>query len=353
MLRKLACFAVLGVVALGTPLTAGPAQAGVIVDADAASGSAADTFGRIGSGNCEDGSITAVTDATQGRVWRFHKPRGTDRCEARGIRVSGGMFEFANNATYYLGWRSRLTSAVDNKAVFQWKSYGDHSQNFPVVLKMIDGKLTMLQRQPEAEHRPWSRPVAANSWHHVALGIHTSDALTGGWVEVYLNGAPQTFSNGSTRWPCRTWDSSNDAKWGINGASDTTVTNFVDGLKVGTRYADVRMAVPRARKAPPAAARDTPAPATTAPGAPGAATGPAPIRRAGPVAGLAPDAEEPAVAVAGERRDSAMLVAVVGGAGLVGLVGCVAVTVLLRRRRLEVGAHATGQAPRRTAVAGD
>ena len=71
------------------------------------------------------------------------------------------------------------------------------------------------------------------------LGIHTSDALTGGWAELSFNGKPQKFSNGQTRWPCRTWDDHNDPKWGVYGATDTAVTNLVAGLKIGGTPADV------------------------------------------------------------------------------------------------------------------
>jgi hypothetical protein len=134
----------------------------------------------------------------------------------------------------------KLSSATDNNANFQWKSYGQHIQNFPLVLKMIGGRLTLLNRQPgNHEFKPWSRPLAVNTWLHLVLGIHTSDALTGGWVEVYADGVQQTFSNGAKRWPCRSWDSYNDPKWGVYGAQGTTVDNFVSGLRVGTTYADV------------------------------------------------------------------------------------------------------------------
>jgi hypothetical protein len=57
---------------------------------------------------------------------------------------------------------------------------------------------------------------------------------------VYVGGVQQTFSNGQKRWACRTMDDINDPKWGVYGANGTAVTNYVDGLKVGTTYADVQ-----------------------------------------------------------------------------------------------------------------
>jgi hypothetical protein len=211
----------------------------VIWDGDAARGSVSAMFG---IDNCDSpGRISAVTDDERGRIWRFHKPDGSNRCEAHGFKVDGRMYRFSNNSTYYLGWSSRLTSTVNNNATFQWKSYENHIQNYPVVLKVIDGRLTMLQRQPENKtYYPWSMPIRVGEWTHVVLGIHTSDELTGGWVELYIDGEQQTFSNGSRRWPCRTWDGRNEPKWGVYGASGSTVTNDVDDLLVGTTYDVVR-----------------------------------------------------------------------------------------------------------------
>ena len=71
------------------------------------------------------------------------------------------------------------------------------------------------------------------------LGIHTSSAIQGGWIELYFNGEQQRFINGSTRWPCRSWDAYNDPKWGVYGARGNSVSNYIDGLRIGTTYADV------------------------------------------------------------------------------------------------------------------
>ena len=179
-------------------VVAGNAHASEIWDGDASRGRG--VFGNIGGECASPGSVTAVDDPAQGRVWRFSKPSGSRRCEARGISVGGSRYRFANNSTYYLGWRSKLSSTVNNNATFQWKSYENHTQNFPIVLKMVSGRLTLLQRQPGGrEYFPWSRGIGANQWNHIVLGIHTSSAVQGGWIELYFNGAQQTFTNGSPR----------------------------------------------------------------------------------------------------------------------------------------------------------
>src|SRR6266511_298859 len=337
----------LGALAAGAVLFPGPARASVIWDGDAARASASATFG---IDNCDaPGSITAVTDPARGRVWRFDKPAGSNRCEAHGFKVGGGMYRFGNGGTYYLGWSSKLSNLTDNNATFQWKSYGNHIQNYPVVLKMLRGKLTLLQRQPDQTYYPWSRAIAVNSWNHIVLGIHTSDALTGGWVELYLNGEQQTFSSGAKRWPCRTWDSSNDPKWGVYGAEASSVTNFVDDLKVGTSLAAVRPgSLP-----PPAATPSATASATAKPSASPAPSTPAEPAAATPTEpALAADDEVPA---APSRWRTTSTVAWAGGAGTAAVLAVAAVLlvrrvlihrVLVRRvRRRPAGRHGTGGRP--------
>ncbi|HEU4425698.1 MAG TPA: heparin lyase I family protein [Pilimelia sp.] len=316
----------------GVLLSAGPARADVIFDADTSPASAAETFGRTSSGNCDTGTISTVSDPTFGRVWRFHKPKGSDRCEARGVRVRGELFEFSNNATYYIGWRFNLSNTADNNAVFQWRSNGDGLQGFPFVLKMIDGRLTMLQRQPEKrEFFPWSRPIKAGTWNHVALGIHTSDSLTGGWIEVYFNGVPQRFTNGSTRWPARTWDDSNDPKWGVFGASDTEVTNLIDALRVGTSLADVRAPAPPPA-AKPAKVRPAPTASGTPPPSPSATPGAPPIVALADDGPGGPGRTEATGTDGGGSPDATTLLVLALVAGLISLAAYAASRTIHRRR---------------------
>ncbi|MFC4082047.1 heparin lyase I family protein [Amycolatopsis samaneae] len=218
-------------------LSAVPASASVLWDGDAAKGTG--VFGNINGECAKPGSVSTVKDPAKGTVFRYAKPSGSNRCESRGIKVDGSKYTFRNDQTFYLGWSFKLSDTVNNNAVFQWKSYGHHIQNYPVVLKMIDGKLSLLQRQPDVTRVIWDKPIAANEWHKIVLGLHLSDQTTGGWVELYVDGAQQTFTGGGKRWACRTFDSVNDPKWGVYGAKDTTVENYVGGLKIGTTYADV------------------------------------------------------------------------------------------------------------------
>jgi hypothetical protein len=225
--------------AAGVLATPAVAEAAPIWDGDASLGTG--VFKAIGSGNCGDGSLTVVTDGAHGQVWRYHKPTGVNRCESHGIRVDGSAYVFQNNTTYFIGWWSKLSSTANNNANFQWKSYGNHLQNAPVVLKMVNGRMTLIQRQPGAVQTVlWSRSITANTWNHFVLGLKLSSAIRGGHVELWFNGVKQTFTDGSDRFACRTFDGDHNCpKWGVFGATGSSISNFIDGLRVGTTFGDV------------------------------------------------------------------------------------------------------------------
>lgn len=85
----------------------------------------------------------------------------------------------------------------------------------------------------------WSRTISRDVWYDYVLALKLSSGDTGGTIEFWFNGEPQTLANGTTRYPGRTLDDINEPKWGIYGASTVSASNHVGALKVGTTYADV------------------------------------------------------------------------------------------------------------------
>jgi hypothetical protein len=220
----------------------GAKTSSVIWTGDVQYGAAAE-FYNVGSGNVETGaSISSYNDATRGTVWRFHKPVGSNRCENHGIKNGSSKITFQNNTTYYFGWWTKLTNNSDNNAIFQWKSYDEHSQNFPLTLKLRGGKLVLQYTAPGVVSTIiWESAFNANTWYKIALGIRVDNGNNEGWVELWYNGTKQTFKNGSQRYYGRTLDDGghNCPKWGIYGRSDLSITNYMDDLKMGTAYSDV------------------------------------------------------------------------------------------------------------------
>lgn len=211
-------------------------------------------FGHIGS-NCDPlhgNSVTSPTDDSRGKIWRYHKPVGSGRCESKGITVPdsatgrGVVHDFTpregERTTYYFGWESRLSSTVDNHAIFQWKSYPAGLQNWPVVLKVVNSRLTLIHRK-ETSPVPdtlWDRALLPHEWNHIVLGLTLSGDPSTGAIELWLNGAKQTLRNGGTVWNGRTWDLGNQPKWGLYGATAHEVDHDIDRVRVSTDYHDVK-----------------------------------------------------------------------------------------------------------------
>ena len=180
----------------------------------------------------------AVNDPTYGAIWQFSKNANDRRCEAHG--ASG--LNPAIGSQYYIGWAFKITSTVNDNAVFQWKSYGSPMvQNFPLVIKMVNGQLQLHYFPPNSgDVVLWSRTISANTWNKIYLRIKVSNTTTGGSVSFWFNGSAQTLSNGSTSYTGKTFDGSAvDPKWGIYGAVGTTMSDYVRNLKIGTALSDV------------------------------------------------------------------------------------------------------------------
>ncbi|MFD5875921.1 hypothetical protein [Streptomyces sp. NPDC060322] len=222
-------------------LTPWPAQAAVVWDGAASQGTAV-----FGSTECAaPGSlVTAAQDDGHGTVFRYTKAVGVYRCESRGIQVDGSRYPFAADRTYWLGWEQKFSvvPAGSDWVPWQWKSYPNATQNYPLLMTVGDGLVRLIHVGPGEDWKTiWSEPVEAFAWNRVAVGIHTSASAATGWVELYYNGVRQTFSDGTTRYAGRTWDSANEPKWGAYDRDNTTteIVNRVGGLKLGTTYGDV------------------------------------------------------------------------------------------------------------------
>lgn len=213
-------------------LLSAPVKASIIWDGDANKGTG--VFGQFNL----DGSATVTTtnDATYGKVWKFYKPSGSNRCESshlpNGLHMQEGQ-------EIYIGWRFKISSTVNNNACFQWKAYGSNMlQNFPIVLKHLSGKLQVMYNDPSYKsHYIWSTTAVANQWISIVIRMKVSRSASTGFIEFWYNGSKKTFTNGSQRYNCRTLDADYcDPKWGVYGASGSSITNYVDGLRIATTY---------------------------------------------------------------------------------------------------------------------
>jgi hypothetical protein len=184
-------------------------------------------------------TVSVVTDSTQGKVWKFYKPTGSNRSEARGAKG----FDPTDGKTFYIGWRYKLTGTASSlNAIFQTHAYGGSfgSADQPVVLKPASGHLQFRwYGYDSVEKTLWdlgSNPTS--TWVRMTVRMHIGRG-DDGWVELWYNGQQQTLKTGGTRFYGLTLSGDTiEPKWGVYGSTSVSATNYVDALKIASTYSE-------------------------------------------------------------------------------------------------------------------
>ena len=218
-------------------------------------------------------TLTTVSDAEHGKVWRIRKPAGAKRAEIS--RAKG--YEQQEGETIYIGWRWKASIAGSAQpsgsgfATFQWKTAGAVSrQNYPFQMS-YNGRTLSLNlygpgspdwtEGPSIQRRRntvWRKDVAEGEWVDLVLGIKVSrydgtDNGRKGHVEIWFDGQKQTLTpeNGVTEYDVelsgdrtRVFHRTNDGtltypKWGAYGGPtrDFDITVWLDEMRIGRDYA--------------------------------------------------------------------------------------------------------------------
>lgn len=187
------------------------------------------------------GTVTTINDETGTLCWKFLKPADSHRTEGHGAK----NYQALEGAEIYIGWTCKLYMpvALQTDAVWQWKSYPTSTTaNHPLMLRTKNSNLELQYFDiNHVASVPWSIPLSVSTWQSFVLRMKVSSSATTGYIELWYNGTKQTFSNGSQRYYCRTFDSDSvDPKWGVYGGDASQVTNIVKKIRIGTTYADAQ-----------------------------------------------------------------------------------------------------------------
>jgi hypothetical protein len=209
------------------------------------------------------GTVTVVSDPLGkfGNVYQFYLPDepegfGKERTESSGTATNGVAFQMSYNTGYYIGWRAMWNPMPIDPgwvALMQMHGYGVSGQGAPLVLRAVngDGNLYMQANANGVDTNFWHMPFRGDVWQGFVVHVFLSTNPAVGYVEMWVNGVPQVFNNGQTRWYTPTWDNAdgkwqdsyNKLKWGVyrSGAMDGTgsADAYMSEAKVGTTYADV------------------------------------------------------------------------------------------------------------------
>jgi hypothetical protein len=127
---------------------------------------------------------------------------------------------------------------------FQW--HGQPWSGSPRLAFYVAGGNVLFIRDDVYNYdRPWSGPLVRNAWQDFVVHVKWSKDANVGFIELWFNGAQQTFSNGQQRLAMATIQSDQSAVETIptsyrkKGMIGGTVTLYQDAVKVGTSYAAV------------------------------------------------------------------------------------------------------------------
>jgi hypothetical protein len=167
---------------------------------------------------------------------------------------------FANGDDAYIGFSTYFPSGfpltgTDWTCCQNWlqfaEIYGAPYNGSPSIgLYARDSKLAFGRDATHNNDTPWTAPFTTNTWYSITLHVKFSTDPSVGFVELWLNGVPQKFTNGSTRLyydtlvPNVNWNGSTPNRLQLNQYRGPyalgTVTLYHAAAKVGSTYASVQ-----------------------------------------------------------------------------------------------------------------
>jgi hypothetical protein len=185
-------------------------------------------------------TVTVVDDPVYGKVRKFNRPPGVNRCEAKG---AVGI-DSKEGDLIYIGMRYKIEAPQDLTVtgILQWKTYDTpghpNTLNYPVLIRPNGGRLVVETQKPRAD--AWSIPTPIDTWFSVVLAIKESYEQETGYIEFWYNGEQQMLKGGTTRYYCQTLDGGFiDPKWGIygtNGSPKPQSASFITSMRIATDY---------------------------------------------------------------------------------------------------------------------
>lgn len=158
-------------------------------------------FRRIEDTQTSPPGIRVVHDPERGKVWLFEKrPNDHDyRCESNGIIWRGVSYEsWEEGDVYDFSWGSRLADAQSlvhgDYVIFQWKSYPEGVQNYPLLLSVQKNRLSLIHSNEQQKWIvAWEGSIRSDVWFDIRLRITLSRHAEHGNARLWFNDELQTF----------------------------------------------------------------------------------------------------------------------------------------------------------------
>jgi len=205
-----------------------------------------ESTGLPGTGTAPNGRFSWHNDSQQGRVLQVEvldAAGGKERAEF----VATGRDNRYKDKTVFIGWKSRLDMPAATGGnwcvIMQGFAAGQRDIVHPFDLRVDGGKLYLVRWTGQGnDHRTtiWSRTIPSrNTWFSIVMKVRYSTSASTGYVELWYNGAKQTFANGSQTMKMQTWDGvDNNIHWGIyrSGGVNGTGHHYMKNVRIATTY---------------------------------------------------------------------------------------------------------------------
>jgi hypothetical protein len=224
----------------------GTSQATILWNGDASKGTG--VFGKLNIEN-NPGTITVVTDSTQGKVFKMVCfDNGNTKVRTEGSRMAG--FQPTAGNTYYFGWKHKWgplpTKCGKWQVIEQIHLTGSGRVPFGLHVDGCDANMHWQYNNPSGTAKDFLvLTFPLNSWHSFVYHEKWSNSESDGYVEVWYDGSMKTLKNGKTRYPAAWCNSGTTSywKWGIyrsgSGGPIGTSVAYLWRPRAGTTFADV------------------------------------------------------------------------------------------------------------------
>jgi hypothetical protein len=180
------------------------------------------------------GDISWFDDPTEGKVVRLRALDSTDVKERGEFDMDKDVLH--DGMTVWVGWRAKLEIANPGQEwrnIYQEKSYGSYQENVPFCLRVDAGTMRLLDQNAKAL---WTHAPILDKWFSIVMKVVYATPPNG-TIELWIDGEPQKFSDGSMVAHLGTWGGGQqNMHWGVyrSGRISGTDVHYISHLRVAT-----------------------------------------------------------------------------------------------------------------------
>jgi hypothetical protein len=180
------------------------------------------------------GDISWFDDPTEGKVVRLRAVDSNETKERGEFDMPKDVLQ--NGQTVWVGWRAKLeipNPQGEWRNIFQEKSYGSYQENVPFCLRVDAGTMRLLDQGAKTI---WTHAPILDKWFSILMKVVYGTGQNG-TLELWIDGEPQKFTNGTMVGHLGTWGGGmQNMHWGVYRTARISGTDvhYISHLRVAT-----------------------------------------------------------------------------------------------------------------------